>query len=317
MATDQLRVVVPDDAPPVMANAKAWPVFQSRHKTAYYDSLPGSEEELLRRLAGFQVAINIRSSVRFTRSVFAARPELKMLSIWGTGTDNVDLDAAREFGVTVTNTPGVAAPSIAEHTLGLLLAAARRLTRLDAETRAGGWPRGGMVQLTGKTCGVIGLGAIGKRFATIAAGIGMRVITWSFHEKADVPFPFVPLDELLETSDVVSLHLRLSEKTRQFIGREQLAKMKPGALFVNTARGAIVDEAALIEALASRRIAAAGLDVFETEPLPDGHPVTKLDNVVISPHCAGITPEVLEAGLALSLENVERWQAGAPQNVVA
>jgi D-3-phosphoglycerate dehydrogenase len=215
----------------------------------------------------------------------------------------------------VTNTPGVAAPSIAEHTLALLLAVARKIPRLDSQVRQGNWPRGSMVQLTGKTVGVVGLGAIGQRFARIAQGIGMRVVAWTMHPR-DLGFEMVDLDRLLRESDVVSLHLRLSDQTRGFLGRERLAMMKPGAILVNTARGPIVDEAALVEALRSGHLAGAGLDVFDTEPLPKGHALASLDNVVLSPHCAGITPEVLEAGLALSLENVERYLAGSPQHVV-
>lgn len=310
------RIVIPDDAPPVMASSAAYGRFRTRHEVAYFDSLPGSEESLIERLGDAEVAINIRSSCRFTAAVFEACPKLKMVSIWGTGTDNIDLAAARRLGVTITNTPGVSAPSIAEHTLGLLLAVARKIPKLDAQVREGAWPRGNMTLLHGKTVGVIGLGAIGLRFARLAAGIGMNVIAWTMNPR-DLGVPLVSLDELLEQSDVVSLHLRLSDETRSFLGRERIAKMKRGALLVNTARGPIVDEAAMIEALQSGQLAGAGLDVFDIEPLPAGHPLTKLDNAVLSPHCAGITPEVLEAGLALSLENVEKYFAGSPQHRVA
>ncbi len=310
------RIVIPDDAPPVMASSAAYGRFQTRHDIAYFDSLPGSEEKLIERLGDAEIAINIRSSCRFTAAVFEACPKLKMVSIWGTGTDNIDLAAARRLGVTITNTPGVSAPSIAEHTLALLLAVARKIPKIDAQVRDGNWPRGSMTLLHGKTVGVIGLGAIGLRFARLAAGIGMNVIAWTMNPR-DLGVPLVSLDELLETSDVVSLHLRLSDDTRSFLGRDRIAKMKRGALLVNTARGPIVDEAAMIDALQSGQLAGAGLDVFDIEPLPGGHPLTTLDNVVLSPHCAGITPEVLEAGLALSLENVEKYLAGSPQHRVA
>jgi phosphoglycerate dehydrogenase-like enzyme len=309
-----VRIVIPDDAPAVMGPSPSYAAFRQRHAVDYHATLPGSDERLIERIAGAEVVINIRSSCRFTASVMEACPNLKLISIWGTGTDNVDLAAAQRLGIRVTNTPGVAAPSIAEHTLALLLAAARRVPVLDARVRAGEWPRGGMVQLTGKRCGVIGLGAIGSRFARLAQGIGMNVAAWSFRARDE--FTMVSIEELLTTSDVVSLHLRLSEVTRGWLSRERLALMKPGAIFVNTARGAIVDEPALIEALRERRIAAAGLDVFETEPLPAGHAFTGLDNVVLSPHCAGITPETLEAGLKLSLDNVEAFLNGNPRHAV-
>jgi D-3-phosphoglycerate dehydrogenase / 2-oxoglutarate reductase len=181
---------------------------------------------------------------------------------------------------------------------------------------AGEWLRGQSIQLNGKTLGVIGLGAIGRQFARIAQGIGMRVIAWTMHPNPALGFELVALDELLRSSDVVSLHLRQSPETVGFLGRAQFDMMKPAAILVNTARGPIVDEPAMLEALRSRRIAGAGLDVFDIEPLPPGHPLTKLDNVVLTPHCAGVTPEVLEAGLALSIENVASFLSGKPRNVV-
>jgi len=201
----------------------------------------------------------------------------------------------------VTNTPGVSAVSIAEHAMALMLGAARRLPVLDAATRAGGWPRGQMVQLRGKTCGVIGLGAIGREFARMAEGFGMRVVAWTMHPRAGDPV--VELDDLYRTSDVISLHLRLSDQTEGLMGAREFGMMKSGAIFVNTARGAIVDEGAMIAALQSGRIS-AGLDVFTVEPLSAENPLTSLSNVVITPHCAGITPEALEAGLRMAVENL-------------
>ncbi len=298
-----------------MARSAAYRRFLGRHEADYHDTLPGSDDNLVERLRNAEIAINIRSSCRFTAAVFDACPKLKMVSIWGTGTDNIDLDAAASHGVTITNTPGVAAPSIAEHTLALLMAVARKIPRLDAEVREGKWPRGQMTMLAGKTVGVIGLGAIGLRFANLARAIGMRVIAWTMNPR-DLGFELVPLETLLAESDVVSVHLRLSDRTKGFLGRAELAKMKPGALLINTARGPIVDEGALMEALRGGQLGGAGLDVFDMEPLPKGHPLTGLDNVVLSPHCAGITPEVLEAGLALALDNVERFLEGRPQHVV-
>lgn len=308
------RIVVPDDAPPVMSKSAAWPEFANSHEAALHDTLPG--DSLVARIADAEVVVNIRSSTQFTREVLAACTRLRMISIWGTGTDNVDLAAAAAHGVTVTNTPGVAAASIAEHTLALLFAVARRIVTLDRSTRAGEWARGEMTMLAGKTLGVIGLGAIGRRVAALGTSIGMHVIAWTFHPENAPGFDHVPLDRLLAESDVVSLHLRLSEKARHFLDAARIAQMKPSAILVNTARGAIVDEAALVDALASRRIAGAGLDVYEAEPLRPGNALAALDNVVMTPHCAGITPEVLEAGLAMALDNVRAFLNGAARNVV-
>ncbi len=309
-------VVIPDDYPAVMGASAAYRRWIQKMPVAYYDTLPGSEETLIERIRDFEVVINIRSSCKFTATVFAECPRMKLLSLWGTGTDNVDLPAAKQAGVTVTNTPGVSAVSIAEHSLMLMVAVARRVVTIHNGVVAGEWPRGQSVQLQGKTLGVIGLGAIGRQFARLGQGIGMKVIAWTMHPNPALGFKLVELDELLRTSDVISLHLRLSPDTTGFIGRAQFDMMKPGVILVNTARGPIVDEAALLHALETRRIAGAGLDVFDVEPLPPGHALTRLDNVVLTPHCAGVTPEVLEAGLALSIENVESFLSGSPRNVV-
>lgn len=309
-------ICIPDDAPPVLINAAAFQDLTARANVLYHDTLPASEADLIARIGPAQAVLNIRASVKFTAAVFAACRNLRILSVWGTGTDHVDLAAAARHDIAVTNTPAVAAHSVAEHTLALLLAAARQIPQLDAAVRKGEWPRGRMTDLRGKTCGVIGLGAIGRAFATLAAAIGMRVIAWTPHPRANSQIEIVALDDLLRASDVVSLHLRLTPETRDFLTARHFAQMKPGAILVNTARGAIVDELALIEALASGRLRAAALDVFATEPIPPNHPLTMLPNVILSPHCAGITPEVVEAGLALAAENIWASFEARPQNLV-
>jgi phosphoglycerate dehydrogenase-like enzyme len=311
------HIVIPDDAPPVMGPSQAYRTLLERTPVDYHDTLPGSEAVLIERIREAEIVINIRSSCRFTESVFTQCGQLKLLSLWGTGTDNVDLAAAGRHGVTVTNTPGVAAISIAEHCLALLLAAARRIPRTDAEIRQGRWPRGEGAQMHGKTLGIIGLGAIGRRFAQLGEAIGMQVIAWTTHPNPALGFTLVPLEHLYRESDVISVHLRLSEDTRGIIGASQFAMMKPSAILINTARGPIVDEAALLEALLTGRIAAAGLDVFDVEPLPAGHALARLPNVVLSAHSAGVTPEALEAGLRMAVDNVFQFLAGTPVHVVS
>jgi len=305
-----IRIAIPDDAPPVLAASTAWRELErqaeGRATLDYYDTLPGSEERLAERIAPADAALNIRASSKFTAQVMERAPRLRLISVWGTGTDHVDLAAARSRNIVVANTPGVSAASVAEHALALLLATARRIPQADAATRRGEWPRGQGVELRGKTCGVIGLGAIGRQFAALARGIGMRVVAWTMHPQPLPGVELVELNELFRASDVVSVHLRLSPDTESFIGARHFALMKAGAILINTARGAIVDEVAMIDALSTNRIAAAGLDVFATEPLAAGHPLTKLPNVVMTPHCAGITPEALEAGLRMAVQNI--WQ---------
>lgn len=305
-----IRLSIPDDAPPVLALSAAWHELEGRVELDYYDTLPGSEERLAERISQSDAILNIRSSSKFTEQVMQSAPRLRVISVWGTGTDHVDLAAARRRNITVANTPGVSAFSVAEHALALLLATARHIPQADAATRRGEWPRGQGVELRGKTCGVIGLGAIGRQFAALALGIGMRVIAWTMHPQALPGVELVGLDELFRASDVVSVHLRLSPDTEGLIGARQFALMRKNAILINTARGAIVDEAALMEALSNHHISAAGLDVFAFEPLAKDHPFTKLPNIVMTPHCAGITPEALDAGLRMAVQNIFRFFDG-------
>ena len=314
-------VVVPDDYPPVLGPSAAFKTLMAGADVTHHDSLPASTQVLLERIAGAEAVLNIRSSIDFGEDVFAACPELRVLSLWGTGTDHVDLSAAREHGVVVTNTPGVSAVAMAEHALALMLAVARDIPRIDAKTRKGAWPRGFVTQLHGKTLGVVGLGAIGLQTARIAKGIGMRVIAWTRTPEdkplAELGIELVELDDLYRQSDVVSLHVRLTPETTGMVGPQQLAAMKPTAILVNTARGAVVDEAALVEALRGETIRGAGLDVFEQEPMPENHPLASLPNVVLTPHSGGVTAEALETGLRLAVDNVFAAMRGKPMNRVA
>lgn len=314
------KIIIPDDYPPVMGPSEAYRTLPDRAEVDYHDTLPAGRGELVERIGKAELVINIRSSIDFTEDVFAACPNLKMLSLWGTGTDHVDLKAAARHVVAVTNTPGVSAVSMAEHTLTLMLAVARRIPQVDAETKQGGWPRAFVTQLHGKTLGVIGLGAIGRQTARIARAIGMKVIAWTMHPDADLAselgVELVEIDELYRAGDVISVHLRQSPQSISFIGKREFALMKPTAILVNTARGPIVNEKALLDALKNEIIAGAGLDVFDTEPLPKDHPLTKLPNVVLTPHSGAVTKEALEAGLLLSIENVFSFLEGKPRNVV-
>jgi D-3-phosphoglycerate dehydrogenase len=278
------------------------------------------EAELIRRIGDAEVVINIRAHAKFTDRVLAPCPRLRLISIWGTGTDNVDLAACRARGVAVTNTPGVNAHAVAEHTVALMFAVTRRILAMDRDTRAGQWPRGMLVQLEGHTVGLIGLGAIGARVAELLKPFGVRLLAATYGPDAGraaaLGARHVPVETLLRESDIVSLHLRLSSDTQGYLGRNRLALMKPTAFLVNTARGAIVDKAALIDALGTGRIAGAALDVFHEEPIPQGDPILGLPNVVLTPHNGGQTREVIDAGLLRAVENVEHFLAGRPRDVV-
>lgn len=305
-------IVVPDDFPSVFEGSAAHERARALGEVRVHTGRGAEDEaELTRRIGNAAVAVNIRSYARFTEAVIRACPGLKMISIWGTGTDNIDLAAAARRGVTVCNTPGVNAGAVAEHTVALMLAVARRIPGIDREMRDGGWPRDMLVQLHGKTLAVFGSGAIGARVAQLAQGFGMEVLTWS--ARGDT---VAAKEEYLRRADFITLHLRLAPETRGFIGHREFTLMKREAFLVNTGRGALVDRDALLEALAGRRIAGVGLDVFHEEPLKPGDPLLSSPNTVLSPHNAGQTPEVRRDGLLLAIENVERFLSGTPLNVV-
>jgi len=315
------KIVVPDDFPPALSGSAAEPRVRALGDVTIYTERGADQQvELIRRIGDAEVVINIRAHARFTDGVLDACPRLRLISIWGTGVDNVDLAACGRRGVTVTNTPGVNADAVAEHTIALMLAVTRRLPAMDRDVRAGEWPRGLLVQLNGKVLGVIGLGAIGTRVATLARALGMTVLASTFGadrgRAAAVGAVALPLEELLGRADVVSLHLRLSDATRGLLGPERIARLKPTAFLVNTARGALVDKEALVTALREGRLAGAGLDVFHEEPLPAGDPLLTLPNVVLTPHNAGATREVIEAGLSRAVENIENFFRGTPTDVV-
>ena len=307
-----MLIAIPDDFPSVFEGSDAHARAKALGELRLYTERGAEDEaELARRIGKARVAVNIRAYARFTENVFRACPELRMISIWGTGTDNIDLVAAARHNVTVCNTPAVNAYAVAEHTIALMLAVARKIPQIDREMRAGTWPREMLTQLYGKTVGVFGTGAIGTRVAELARALGMQVLTWS--ARAGSPGG---KDDLLRRADVVTLHLRLTPQTAGFIGEREFGQMRPGAILVNTGRGALVDRAALLEALKSGKIAGAGLDVFHDEPVKPDDPLLKCVNAVFSPHNAGQTPEVRRDGLLLAIENVEKFLAGKPTNVV-
>jgi D-3-phosphoglycerate dehydrogenase len=220
---------------------------------------------------------------------------LKHVVFLGTGARSyMNPEELGELGIEVHLIKGYGDTAVAECAIALMWAAARGLAAMDREMRAGNWLREDGMQLTGKTLGLIGFGGIASEVARIALGSGMRVIAWNRSPKTYPGVEFVSIDALLAQSQVISLHLLLNDDTRGFLTRERIAAMKPGVLFVNTARAAIVDEPAMMEALKSGHIKHAGLDVFNTEPLPADHPLTKLPNVTLSAHSAFRTPEASE-----------------------
>lgn len=259
-------------------------------------------DELVRLCAGRSHIMDDHS--RFTADILERCPDLRCIVFLGTGAASfIDLEAARRLGITVRNYSGYGDRSVAEHAFALMLAAAHRVAEMDRDLRAGRFEPKNSMELLGKTVGVIGTGGIGRQMIRLCAGIGMKVLAWNRSGvPAGLPCEAVTLEDLLRRSDVVSLHLVLNEGTRGLIDRDKLALMKPGAIFVNTARGAIVDEAALIEALREGRIGHAALDVFTEEPLPADSPLRGLPNTTLTPHAGFMTREASVNLVRMALE---------------
>ena len=241
-----------------------------------------------------------------TAEVIAAAPKLKLIQKIGSGVNTIDIEAAKKRGIAVCNLPGTNSRAVAEMALLLMLACLRRLPQLSAAVHAGRWPDAWKLQdnfgeLGGRTVGLLGYGAVPKVLIPMLEAMGAKVQHWS-RSAGD-------LATVLETSDIVSLHLPLTPQTERLVDPR---RMKRGAILVNTARGALVDEPALIEALRSGHLAAAGLDVFREEPLPPQHPLLALPNVVCAPHLAWLTQETLERSISAALQNVERLRKGEP-----
>jgi len=266
---------------------------------------PFAREHLPQVLAGYDIAIDDHSYM--PTPLVAQCPELKHIVFLGTGAASyMNVEELTYRGVTVHIIKGYGDTAVAEHTIALMLAAARDIARMDREVRAGVWTPLEGVQLTGKTLGVVGLGGIGLEVARIGKGMGLEVVAYNRTHHADAGVPLVDINTLLARSDVVSLNLVLNDATRGFLSAERIARMKPGSILVNTARGALVDEGALVAALQSGHIRHAGLDVFHAEPLQSDHPLAKMRNVTLTAHAAFRTQEASMTLLRRAIDIVKR-----------
>ena len=250
--------------------------------------------------------------------VFARAPRLKLVQKVGVGVNTIDLEAARRHGVAVCNMPGTNTAAVTEMALALMLAALRRLPQFDRGARtAAGWalPPGSeasLGEIGGRTVGLVGAGAVPRRLAPILAAMGAEVIYWSRAARAEMTAEHVGFDALLARADILSLHLPLTAETERLLGPDAFARMRPGVILVNTARGGLVDEAALIAALDAKRVAVAALDVLAVEPPGDDHPLLAREDVIATPHVAWLTAETWERSLGVARENVLRALAGMP-----
>jgi phosphoglycerate dehydrogenase-like enzyme len=313
------RVAILDDYQDVALRMADWKSLPSDTEVVTFRDHLHDTDAVAKRLADFDVVVAMRERTAFPRALLERLPKLRLLVTTGMRNASIDVRAATERGITVCGTSGLPYPT-AELTWGLVLALFRRIPAEDRATRDGRWQTTLGLGLNGKTLGVIGLGTLGSRVARYGRAFEMEVLAWSQNltpeRAAEVGATLVGKDELLARSDVVSIHLVLGDRTRGLIGARELGLMKRTAYLVNTSRGPIVDEAALVRALQDGTIAGAGLDVFEPEPLSLDHPFRRLPNTVITPHLGYVTEETYRIFFGHAVEDVQAFLRGEPVRVL-
>lgn len=312
-----MKIAVLDDYQGVARDLADWDSLGAEIRV-FTEPFAG-EAEVVEALAGFEVIVAMRERTRFPARVLAGLTGLRLLVTTGPVNAAIDVVAARELGVVVCGTGYVAYPT-AELTWALILAAARNLPAEWGSMRAGGWQVGLGVGLRGKVLGLLGLGRLGTEVARIGQAFGMECVAWSHNlttdRAAEHGVTAVGREELFARADVLSVHTVLSRRTRGLIGAAELALMKPTSILVNTSRGPVVDEAALVAALRAKSIAAAALDVYDIEPLPADHPLRDLDNVVLTPHIGYVTRELYEIFYRDAVEDIAAFRSGRPIRVL-
>jgi phosphoglycerate dehydrogenase-like enzyme len=305
-----MRVAILDDYQNVALSMADWSEVAARADITVFTDHLADQDAVVQRLAPFDVVCVMRERTPLPRAVIERLPGLKMIASTGPFNASIDVAAAKERGIYVSTTGGYVESTV-ELTWALILATARRIVDETLSVRAGGWQTSVGGQLGATVLGVLGLGRIGTRVARVGTAFGMDVIVWSANltpEAAEQSgATYVSKDELFSRADVLTIHLVLSERTRGLVGAAELGLMKPTALLVNTSRGPIVDETALIDALRSQRLGGAGLDVFDTEPLPTGHPLRSLDTVVATPHIGYVADRVYRTFYGEAAAKIARW----------
>jgi phosphoglycerate dehydrogenase-like enzyme len=313
------RIAVLDDYQSAAAGFADWSLVTGPVDVVEFADHLADEDALADRLTPFEVVVAMRERTPFPRTLLERLPHLRLLVTTGRRNASIDVAAAAERGITVCGTGSHAAGPV-ELTWALILAVARQVPLEDASVRAGGWQETVGTDLAGATLGVLGLGRLGERVARIGQAFDMDVVAWSQNltgqRAAEVGVRLVDRDELFATADVLTVHLVLSDRTRGLVGRDELERMKPSAILVNTSRGPIVDEAALLDALSSSRIAGAGLDVFDTEPLAPDHPLRSAARTVLTPHLGYVTEKTYEIFFREAVEAVAAFLAGSPIRVL-
>ena len=315
-----MRVAILDDYQRVALSMADWPSIGAGVSVHPFHDRLGTEDQVAERLRNFDVIVAMRERTPLPGSLIERLPLLKLIVTTGKRNAAIDVKAACARGVVVSGTSTLSQPP-AELTWGLILALARSIPHESAAMRSGGWQSTIGVGLHGKTLGILGLGRLGTDVARIGQAFGMHVIAWSQNltrDKTDAAgVELVDKDALFQRADIVSVHLVLGDRTRGLVGERELAMMKPTAFLINTARGPIVDEHALIYALRHSVIAGAALDVFDEEPLPVDHPLRRLENALLTPHLGYVTTENYRLAYSEAVEDIRAFLAGAPVRVLA
>jgi len=307
---DTMRVAILDDYQNVALTMADWSEVAAHADITVFTDHLADQEAVVQRLTPFDVVCVMRERTPLPRSVIERLPGLRMIASTGPFNASIDVEAAKERGIYISTTGGYIESTV-ELTWALILASARRIVDETLSVRGGGWQTSVGHQLGGTVLGVLGLGRIGSRVARVGTAFGMDVIAWSTNlspqaaEQAGATY--VSRDELFSRADVLTIHLVLSERSRGLVGAAEMALMKPTALLVNTSRGPIVDESALVDALRSGRLAGAGLDVFDTEPLPSAHPLRSLDSVVATPHIGYVAERVYRTFYGEAATKIAAW----------
>jgi len=306
----RVQVAILDDYQNVAMEMADWSAVAERADITVFNDHLSHPDDLVARLTRFDVVFVMRERTPLPRDIIERLPRLKMIASTGPFNASIDMAAAEEHGIHVGATGGTVASTV-ELTWALILAASRSIVAESLAVRAGGWQTSVGRELAGRVLGVLGLGRIGVRVARIGVAFGMEVIAWSQNltpdSAAEVGATHVTKDELFRGSDVLTVHMKLSERSTDLVGADELAMMKPTALLVNTSRGPIVDESALVEALRARTIGAAALDVFDTEPLPAGHPLRTLDNVLTTPHIGYVADRPYRIFFSDAVAAISEW----------
>jgi phosphoglycerate dehydrogenase-like enzyme len=317
----RLRCAILDDYLNLSLKVADWSKVEDRVDITVFNQPFASQENAISALRDFEIILAMRERTPFPRAMFDALPKLKLLITSGMRNASIDMAAAKDKQVVLCGTSWPRDPTAAL-TMGMILELTRNIGRENARMHAGEYLQKHVgIEIDGKTLGVVGLGKLGAKVSAMAKMFGMNVIAWSPNltpERCkEVGVGYATKEQLFATADVITIHVVLSQRSRGMVGREDLARMKPTAYLVNTSRGPIVDEAALLDILQQRKIAGAGIDVFSVEPLPIDHPFRKLDNMVLTPHLGYVSKDAFEAHYSQMVENIEAWLKGEPKRTIA